>query len=333
MADRLPADLVMEGGGVKGIGLIGAVSRLEQAGYEFRRCAGASAGAIIAALVASGMPDAVRQETMRKVDYAQFQDQTPLDHLGIPGKLLEALLAKGIYKGDYFHEWIGARLREWGVRTFRDLREDDAGSALPPERRYRLVVMVSDVSRGVLLRLPWDYAAYGLDPDEQPVADAVRASMSVPYFFRPVELRHAETGRKSVLVDGGMLSNFPIGVFDRADGQAPRWPTFGVKLGGAPGPTDIVNNVHGTFSLSLAMLHTMMDFYDRQHIDDPGTLARTMFVDTGKVGTLDFGLDRNAANMLFDNGVAGANNFLARWSWKDYLAQYGPSAPASAVPG
>ena len=30
--------------------------------------------------------------------------------------------------------------------------------------------------------------------------------------------------------DGGMLSNFPVGVFDRTDGNPPRWPTFGVKL-------------------------------------------------------------------------------------------------------
>ena len=45
------------------------------------------------------------------------------------------------------------------------------------------------MTTGQLVRLPWDYRrVYGLDPDEQSVADAVRASMAIPFFFRPVTL-------------------------------------------------------------------------------------------------------------------------------------------------
>lgn len=47
------ADLVCEGGGVRGIGLVGAVDALVQAGYRFPRVAGTSAGAIVASLVAA----------------------------------------------------------------------------------------------------------------------------------------------------------------------------------------------------------------------------------------------------------------------------------------
>ena len=47
------ADLVLEGGGVKGIALVGAISVLEERGYQFRRVAGTSAGAIVGALVAA----------------------------------------------------------------------------------------------------------------------------------------------------------------------------------------------------------------------------------------------------------------------------------------
>jgi len=42
--------------------------------------------------------------------------------------------------------------------------------------------------------------------------------MSIPFFYEPVRLK------RSVLVDGGVLSNFPIDVFDRHNGM-PRWPT------------------------------------------------------------------------------------------------------------
>ena len=53
--------------------------------------------------------------------------------------------------------------------------------------------------------------------------------MSIPFFFRTSKLTSA-SGLTSTLVDGGMLSNFPIDSFDRRDGRLPRWPTFGVTL-------------------------------------------------------------------------------------------------------
>src|SRR5215218_658991 len=49
------ADLVLAGGGVKGIAHVGVLSVLHERGYRFERAAGTSAGAIVAALVAAGM--------------------------------------------------------------------------------------------------------------------------------------------------------------------------------------------------------------------------------------------------------------------------------------
>ena len=51
--DALRADLVLEGGGVKGLALVGAVTGLHDAGYAFPRVAGSSAGAVVACLVAA----------------------------------------------------------------------------------------------------------------------------------------------------------------------------------------------------------------------------------------------------------------------------------------
>ena len=50
----LKADAVFEGGGVKGIGLVGAVAFAEEKGYRWVNLAGTSAGAIVAALLAAG---------------------------------------------------------------------------------------------------------------------------------------------------------------------------------------------------------------------------------------------------------------------------------------
>jgi NTE family protein len=68
------ADLVLEGGGVKGIALVGAISVLEERGYEFRPVADTSAGAVAGSLAAANAQAAELEEIMRRVDYRRFQD-------------------------------------------------------------------------------------------------------------------------------------------------------------------------------------------------------------------------------------------------------------------
>jgi len=319
------ADLVLEGGGVKGIGLVGAVAALHDAGYEFggdARVAGTSAGALVGSLVAAGATLDELTGLMRGLDYRRLRDS------GWPGGIgdvLSLVTRLGLYRGDWLHGWIRDRLAEYGVRTFGDLRiTGDPDSALPAERAYRLVVVVSDVTRGRLVRLPWDYANYGLDPDEQPVADAVRASASIPFFFRPVQLPDPRGGTPSCCVDGGMLSNFPVHLFDRDDDTPPRWPTFGVKLSARPprsGP-NTGPRLRGLLSLTKALVSTMVEAHDRMSLDDPAVLDRTVFVDTDGVSATDFDLDDNRREILFASGLSAAERFLVGWDFDRYLKSY-----------
>lgn len=325
----MDADLVLEGGGVKGIALVGAVTVLEERGYRFHRVAGTSAGAIVGALVAAGVPATRLREIMDALDYRRFRDARGLARLGTPGKGLALATTRGIYAGRYLSDWLREVLDEQGVRTFADLKLDDPGGSLPPDQDHRLVVMASDISQGALRRLPWDYGRYGLTADEVEVVDAVRASMSIPYFYRPVKLRDHTVDDDCWLVDGGMLSNFPVGVFDRRDTQRPRWPTFGIKLSGrADAAQGIRHDVRGVFSMTTALIGTMIGFYDRMHLDDASVVARTIFVDTMKVRSIDFDLDRATAQALFDNGRRAAERFLdggddrPAWDFDAYLDRY-----------
>ena len=304
------ADLVLEGGGVKGIGLVGAISVLEEHGYEFPRVAGTSAGAIVGSLVAAGMPSATLHDRIAELDYTRFSDPTALDNIPVLGKGLSLLFEHGIYKGDYFHTWISEQLAELGVRTFKDLFRPDPGSSLPPDQQYKLVVMASDVSRGRLLRLPWDYDLDGLEANSQAVADAIRASMSIPFFYRPAAL-DVPKAKPSVLVDGGMLSNYPIDAFDRTDGKPRRWPTIGIKLSARQPPNQIEHKVNDDYSLVMAMLGTMQSWHDQMHLDDPAVLARTIFVDTLGINATDFTIDRQTQEKLYQNGRTAAEKFLA----------------------
>jgi NTE family protein len=326
---------VLEGGGVKGIGLVGATTELKEAGYAFHRIAGTSAGAIVGALLAGGMTSEELQREMREIDYGRFEDKGFLDHLGFVGKGASLLFEKGIYEGSYLRDWLDQRLTALGARTFADLRVEDPDGTMPVERAYRLVVMVSDVTRARLVRLPWDYPQYGLDPDSQLVADAVRASMSIPFFYEPVRLTSRDPDGKeqtSFMVDGGMLSNFPIEVFDRTDGKPPRWPTFGIKLSARPDAAQRQKyDVRGTFSLARAMVGTMTSFHDQIHVDDPARLARTIFVDTLGVRSTDFAIDETVQDLLARSGRTAAAEFLAGWDFDRYVQTY--RSDTVVVPG
>jgi NTE family protein len=165
----LQADLVCEGGGVKGIGLTGAAVRLHEAGYTFPRIAGTSAGAIVgavlAALQAAGEPLDRAGDIARSLDYSRFRDSGRIGRLlgplGFLADTASLLVESGLYEGTYLRDWVRGVLADLGVRTFGDLRENDAGSALPPQRAYRLVVTASDLSRQRLVRLPGTTATTG----------------------------------------------------------------------------------------------------------------------------------------------------------------------------
>jgi NTE family protein len=333
------ADLVLEGGGVKGIALVGAISVLEERGYEFKRIAGTSAGSVVGALVAAGIEADELERIMREVDYLRFQDTGRAERL-LVGKIASLLTRSGVYRGDYLREWLGGILEERKKSTFADLPYVDDKRQLPEEQQYRLVVMTSDLSAGCLRRLPWEYDRYGLDRPTQKVAEAVRASMSIPFFFRPVQLALAGAKQKAWLVDGGMLSNFPIDVFDSP--TTPRWPTFGIKLSAQPDAAQgLVNKISGPISMARAMLDTVTGFYDRMHVASDDAVDRTIFIDTGKVSATNFGLSTEDRDQLYENGRRAAVKFLdggdgrPAWDFDAYIAKHrtpAPTAPAAPTP-
>lgn len=311
--DERWCDLVLEGGGVKGIGLIGAFEKLHAKGYRPRRVAGTSAGAIVGSLIAAGMPVEVLLTTMRNLDYKKFRDEGLIDRIGTLGKSISLALEQGIYEGKFLRNWLADQLEQLGVRTFADLKITEPwAKKLPPEQRYKLVVVASDITSGRLARLPWDYNHYGLNADDQLVADAVRASMSIPFFFEPVKLGG------QIVVDGGMLSNFPIGLFD----DISEWPTLGIKLSAQPTANQVTNPVNNTLDFAKALLSTMINAHDQMHIDDPATLARTMFIETFKIKATNFDITAEEQTKLYESGQQAAQKFLETWDFKQWQKKF-----------
>ena len=335
-----PADLVLAGGGVKGIGHVGAISVLEEHDYEFQRIAGTSAGAIVGSLAAAGFNTRELLDTIAAMDFRTFRDTGMLQKLSGPllGGGLGLLLENGVFEGDAVRDWIADELAKKDVYTFRDLKlKADPESSLAPNEAYKLVVMATDITRGELIRLPWDYDRYGLDRDEQLVCDAVRASISIPYFFKPVTIPFH--GIPSTVVDGGVMSNFPIDTFDRIDAIEPRWPTFGVTLiPNLPlGNADLLPVLgllkHGPIDFTETLVTTMIVGHDQTQLAKPWIAARAIPVDTNAVGVVDFGITEVQQQGLYENGRRAAGQFLETWDWAQYRARFRGASPVpSPVP-
>jgi NTE family protein len=325
----LRADLVFEGGGVKGIGLAGAYRELSDRGYQPECVAGTSAGAITAALVAVGYTGAELEDiVLHQMRFSEFEDPTFLDHFGRPGGFVQFFVSRGMHSGSRFLAWMRERLEAKAITKFGQLRDDRAPNG--GSRTYRLQVIASDLSGRQMLVLPRDAPVLGLDPDELEIAEAVRMSMSIPIFFEPVNLRNPKTGAAHVIVDGGLLSNYPLWLFDSPPGVPPEFPTFGMLLVApnqqapllpAPASGSEVAPIRSDLDFLKAIGETMMQAHDRFYVDQ-ANYARTIPIPTLGVGTTQFDISPQEAQALFESGRNAAARFLDDWDFGAYVARF-----------
>jgi NTE family protein len=242
-------DVVFEGGGAKGSAFVGALTALKAAGHTTRRLIGTSAGAITATLLAAGyspgeMLDAVNEKQAngkprfaafmdhpRAADFSQAQKDASdtmhvLDSVRLPAMAGRALLnllldtplyptlfsiveCGGVFAGNAFLAWLVEKLAVKGIAA------TDTLATFFEKKQVDLSVVASDTTDMEMLVLNRRTA-----PDV-PIAWAVRMSMSIPMIWSEVAWQEdwgTYQGRKktgNVIVDGGVLSNFPIRLIDQ----------------------------------------------------------------------------------------------------------------------
>ncbi|GAC1567200.1 MAG: patatin-like phospholipase family protein [Ktedonobacteraceae bacterium] len=321
---QLQADVVLEGGGVRGIGHVGALSIAEEKGYRWVNIAGTSAGAFVAAMLAAGYSASEMYGIMKnEINFARFAQDPGLDGL-FPIEALHMLQRGGIHTGNFIETFIKQKLSAKGIARFGDLvlrKQEPKNSNF----RYRLTVIASDISSGFMLRLPQDMVLYGLDPDELDIAQAVRMSASIPFFFMPIQQKRQ--GRSCLIVDGGLLSNFPVYLFD-VSGE-PRHPTFGLRLVDAPPTIEYpwpANSTDNVLQISQALLNTMLRAHDRLYMDDH-TYVRTIAVPVDGISGTKFNLSSDEVDKLYQNGRNAAEQFLSSWDFEAYKAAYRGGQP------
>lgn len=321
-------NLIFEGGGVKGIAYVGALEVLDKRRIlsNIQRVGGTSAGAINAVLVAL---DYSGEETFRILDDMNFKSFMD-DSWGLVRDAKRLVDEFGWYKGDFFHTWMGQLIKaKTGneFSTFNDLRA--AG--------YKdLYLAVTNLSTG------YSEVCSAEHTPRMRVADAARMSMSIPLFFRAIR-----NARRDVYVDGGVLRNYPVKLFDRekylerkrkhavvteyyqeANEEKPKTSspyrynkeTLGFRLDnkqeiamfrdGAEAP---VRDIDDFFDYSKALIGSLMSVQNDVHLHSDDW-QRTVYIDTLGVGTTDFDLDDTKKQALVAAGKAGVE---AYFKWYD----------------
>jgi NTE family protein len=325
-------NLVFEGGGVKGIAYAGVLQVLEEKGIlkSIRRVGGTSAGAINALLLGLGWSLLEIEDILKRLDFNSFLDSS----WGFVRDIKRLLTQFGWYKGDAFRAWIASVIKEKtgsGESTFDDIVSQKES------RGFRDLYFV-----GTNLSTGFGEVFSNERTPKMCVADAIRISMSIPLFFAAKRMT-----RGDVYVDGGLLDNYPIKLFDRMKyvDQYYRVPpyygnhndklknegkeispyvynkeTLGFRLDSAreiavfrdnaePVHEDITN-VPGYIK---ALVGSIMDAQANQHLHSDDW-QRTIYVDTIGVGTTDFDLTDEKKKALVASGKKCTGSYF---TWYD----------------
>ena len=280
---------VFEGGGVKGLAFAGALKAAERHGVEWQSVAGTSAGAIAASLLAAGYTaNELKQLMLHELDFNKFKDEDIKDRFP-GGKALSVIQEYGVYEGVYFEDWMDRMLARKNVHCFRDLH-------IP------LKMIATDITRKKMLVLPDDLVEYGIEPGDFPVATAARMSMSIPIFFEPMRLKHHSSGKMCYIVDGGLLSNYPMWLFANSE-----YPTIGFKLVAA-GEQEIETE-DGAIDFLMSIVSTMLEANDAKHIGKKD-IGNTVIIPTREYGVTQFDIDMHGKRILVSLGEMATEAFF-----------------------
>jgi len=251
----------------------------------------------------------------------------------------------GLNPGDDFRDWLAGLLDDFDITTTKQLQEKMAlpadlyvrdGNKTPYDPqggRESLVLIAADLTTESKIEFPRMASLFWENPDEVNPAEFARASMSVPMFFQPFVVEDIPHGLEAAtrwkdmtgysgrlpidvtLVDGGIMSNFPINIFHVESG-VPKAPTFGAKLGVDRDKPRQINSFWKLFPAAFDAARHCLDYDFLLRNDDYKQLITN--IKTGDHNWLNFAMKEKDQVDLFYRGVKHAVDFLTGFSWKEY---------------
>lgn len=296
MANYPYKNLVFKGGGVKGTAYVGALKALEEAGImnNVVGLAGTSAGSIIAALAACKIDSDTIYTFLKGTDYTKFKDSG-----GIFGFVEDLSRKFGPYKGDYFlNDWFKVFLKSQNIDpeiTFEGVNQKFGTN---------LKVFSTDLNTQTIQTFSKDTT-----PTVQ-IAEAVRASMSIPLFFEAWQFSDGNP-TNHLYVDGGVMYNYPIDTFD--GGNQPD-QTLGLFLTNITGPKSLSNDLdYGVSHLELyikSLFESLMNSQDLMIQNNNFEEKRTVQIDDFGISATDFDITQAQVAELYNSGYSLVKKFL-----------------------
>ncbi len=315
-AERLGADGVFSGGGIKGLAFAGALAAAANAGYgDWHELAGTSAGAVTAMALAVGYDANSLKESLDAYNFERIADYGNPIHL--LGAATDLILHESIVRGDELTKWIRGLLEDSPLAGVG--ADTTFGELTRLKGDGRLIVVGSDIAHSRMVEFPQDVALYAdehgepIDPDAFPIYKAVRISAGYPYFFPPLGgMWDRSTKKQGVFVDGGVTSAFPLFVFDKPQPSHPTWgfhlhSGFDVEeeepshhdIGGLTWPKEMLEAILDTSINAL-------DKFEQRRFE-----SRVIPIPTGAVSTLNFNLSKGEKEYLYQSGFDAAEAFFA----------------------
>jgi len=275
-------NLAFKGGGVLGIAYAGAITVLEQQGIlaGIEKVAGTSAGAITAAMVSLNYSAAEIRTIVNGTSFKSFEDRK--DPFRIP-------ITYGLYAGDALLSFIQNQITAKGLpatATFRDFNTNN----------YKdLHVFATDLNIQDCQEF-----SFATTPDVV-VAEAIRASMSIPIFFKAWQFSNSVPSNH-IYVDGGVIYNYPLTAFDTSTGANEE--TLGFYLTDMQ-DADKDNGLQtGQIEDYIKVLFdTLMDAQVIDFDKDPEMQDRTIKIDDLGISSTNFDLTTDQEEALYQSGI------------------------------
>lgn len=320
-------NLVLEGGGIRGLAYAGVFSVLEEKGIlqNIEKVAGTSAGSIAGMMVSIGYSATEIDSVMMDLRIQQFNDGKG----GVVGKYRRFKKDFGVYKGKVFEKWLQSLVKHKTgnpLLTFKELHQLHLNNGDFKD----FYCTGTNLSRQRL-----EIFSYAHTPD-MPLAAAARISSSIPLYFEPVALddqmqriKKSDTlSFKNYYIDGGMLSNYPISIFDTCeDGNNNpllcsdlkfNMQTIGIKMErpqqiDSLGKNSIAIPAYEINKLSeymSAFSNLLMESLSRKYPGLENEKGRTIYVSQGNISSKIRRTKLSDKMILYNNGVQAANTFF-----------------------
>ena len=291
--------LVFSGGGVRGAAFGGATKKLEESGMldGIEGVAGASAGAVAATLIALRYNAGEMEATLNALDFKKFEDGS----FGVLGEIVSLATLGYMHPGTEllkFYESIIERKTGNKNITFGELQQ--SGKARD------LRIWGFNLNRNVA-----EQFSAKTTPDMR-IADALRISTSVPFFFAPVKYKDWK------YEDGGLGNNYPISSFEDVDPTGERVMGFVLVnqdvveayQSGLPIPCRYKTNTRE--EECIANICGVLDGPQNTMLRDRIVDEKTIMISDAGVNFLDFNITDELKKKLEKNGYQATEQFINR---------------------